>query len=62
MLQGCHRFLLMDVYAAVLLQDLGGLQGCNQTTKFSINIFSDLGLGFFYLLLLLVVLLYVTIL
>lgn len=29
MLQGCYRFLLMDVYAGVLLQDLGDLQGCN---------------------------------
>lgn len=47
MLQGCHRFLLMDVYTGVLLQDLRGLQDCNQTTKFSINIFSDLELGIF---------------
>ena len=37
----------MDVYTGVLLQDLGDLQGCNETTKFSINIFFDLGLGFF---------------
>lgn len=38
MLQGCYRF--------------GGLQGCNQIKKFSINMFSDLVVGFFFYLLL----------
>lgn len=47
MLQGCYRLLLIKVCGGVLLRDLGGVQGCNQTTKFSI--LCDLGFGVFFL-------------